>query len=74
MVDWKSRIVSLPEICHGKPCLRGTRVLVDSVLGSLAAGFTWEEVLAQYPGLCGEDLDAALAFAAERRAHRKLEE
>jgi uncharacterized protein (DUF433 family) len=66
VVDWKSRIVSLPDVCHGKLCFRGTRVMVSSILGSLAAGFSREEVLASYPGLRAEDLDAAVAFGSAR--------
>lgn len=63
MVDAKARIVSLPDVCHGKPCVRGTRVLVSSILGSLAAGFSRDEVLASYPGIRAEDIEAALASA-----------
>jgi uncharacterized protein (DUF433 family) len=71
MVDWKERIVSVPQICHGKPCFRGTRVLVSSILGSLAAGFSREEILVNYAGLQAEDIDAALAFAAVASALAK---
>lgn len=72
MVDWKSRIVSLPDVCHGKPCIRGTRVMVSSILGSLAAGFSRDEVLANYPGVHGEDIDAALALAADLASYQTL--
>ena len=72
MVDWKARIVSLPEVCHGKPCIRGTRVLVSSVLGSLAAGFSRQELLAEYPGIRAEDIDAALAFAADLASYHTI--
>lgn len=65
MVDGKARIISLPDVCHGKPCIRGTRVLVSSILGSLAAGFSRDEVLASYPGIRAEDIDAALAFTLD---------
>ena len=66
MVDWKSRIVSLPDVCHGKPCVRGTRVLVSSILGSLASGFSRDEVLARasQPSISVKTV-TALARAAE---------
>jgi len=72
VVDWKARIVSLPDVCHGKPCIRATRVLVSSVLGSLAAGFSRDEVLANYPGIQAEDIDAALAFAAHLASYHTI--
>lgn len=72
MVDWKSRIVSLPDVCHGKPCIRGTRVMVSSILGSLAAGFSRDDVLANYPGIRAEDIDAALALAADLASYQTL--
>jgi uncharacterized protein (DUF433 family) len=72
MVDWKERIVSSPQVCHGKPCIRGTRVLVSSILGSLAAGFSRDEILANYPGVRAEDIDAALAFAADLASYQTL--
>jgi len=63
--NWKRRITSDPRVCHGKPRVEGTRVLVSSILGSLGAGHTREEVLAGYPAITDKDIDAALAFAAE---------
>lgn len=72
MVDWRSRIVSLPDVCHGKPCIRGTRVLVSSILGSLAAGYSRDELLANYPGVRTEDIDAALAFAADLASYHTI--
>lgn len=72
MVDWKARIVSDPEVCHGRPCIRGTRVLVSSILGSLAAGFTRDDVLLHYPGLQSEDIDATLAFAADLASYQTI--
>ena len=72
MVDWKERVVSLPQVCHGKPCIRGTRVLVSSILGSLAAGFSRDEILTNYPGIRSGDIDAALAFAADLASYQTL--
>lgn len=57
-------------VCHGKPCIRGTRVLVSSILGSLAAGYSREAILEGYPTIVDADIDAALAYAAELAAGR----
>lgn len=65
MVNWQERIVVDPEIHHGTPCIRGTRVPVSVVLGSLAQGLTSEQVLEEYPTLSEDDIRACLAYAAE---------
>ena len=57
------RIEINPSVCHGKPVVRGTRVLVSQVLGALAGGDSIEDVLADYPSLSAEDLPAVFAFA-----------
>lgn len=54
-----------PAICHGKACIRGTRVMVSVILDNLAAGIGRPEILASYPSLKPEDIDAAVAYAAE---------
>ena len=51
------------RICHGKPVIRGTRVLVSTILGALAGGDSIEEVLEDYPNITEEDVRAALEFA-----------
>lgn len=53
-----------PEICHGQPCVRGTRVLVTVVLDALAAGMAPEEIARHYPTLTDEGVRAALAYGA----------
>ena len=58
------RIVIDPAICHGKPVLRGTRMRVALVMGSLAGGMSFEEVENEY-GLSRDDIRAALKFAGE---------
>ena len=63
-----NRITSDPAICHGRPCIRGLRYPVESVLEWLAAGMTIEEILADYADLERDDILAALAYAA-RLAH-----
>jgi uncharacterized protein (DUF433 family) len=61
MID---RITIDPNICHGKPCIRGLRYPVENVLEWLAGGMTIEEILDDYEDLTREDILAALAFAA----------
>lgn len=59
------RIVIDPTVCHGKPVIRGTRTPVAVVVGSLAGGMSSEDVQREYD-LTAADIQAALAFAAER--------
>lgn len=59
------RVVCDPEICHGKPTVKGTRVMVQGVLEFLGAGDSIEEVLEAYPGISREDVLACIASAAE---------
>jgi uncharacterized protein (DUF433 family) len=61
-----SRIVLDPHVLTGKPIVRGTRISVELVLGLLAGGWTFEEVLQNYPMLTREDLLACLRYAHER--------
>jgi len=58
------RITIDPEICTGKPCLRGLRFPVSRLLGLLAAGESRGEILAQFPYLESEDIEEALRYAA----------
>ncbi len=53
-----------PNICHGKPVIRGTRVMVSTLLGALGAGDSIETVLEDYPNITRADLEAALEFAS----------
>jgi uncharacterized protein (DUF433 family) len=63
-VEWRERIKVDPAVCHGQPCIKGTRILVAVLLDNLAVGVTTEEMLRSYPPLEVEDLQAALAYAA----------
>jgi uncharacterized protein (DUF433 family) len=54
-----------PNICHGNPVIRGTRVLVSQIVGALAGGDTVNDILQDYPRLTKEDVYAALAFAGD---------
>jgi uncharacterized protein (DUF433 family) len=62
--DWRENISVNPRICHGKPCIKGTRVMVSIILDYLRAGEPREEILRQYPTLKPADIDAALGYAA----------
>ncbi len=59
------RITVNPNVCHGKACIRGTRIMVSVILDNLAAGVSKEEILKSYPALTIEDINAALSYAAE---------
>jgi uncharacterized protein (DUF433 family) len=58
-----ARITSSPDICHGKPCVRGLRYPVETLIELLSSGMTQEEILTDYMDLEKDDLVAALAFA-----------
>ena len=70
--DWRERISVDPGICHGKPCVRGTRIFISVILDNLAAGVSHDEILASYPGLSAADIMAALAYAAELAHERTV--
>jgi uncharacterized protein (DUF433 family) len=65
MTDWQERISVNPAVCHGRACIRGTRVMVSVILDNLAAGITRETILQSYPSIQETDIQAALAYAAE---------
>ena len=66
------RITMTPDVCGGRPCIRGLRIRVKDVLDLLAAGATREEILADYPYLEAEDITAVLEFAARQNDHPVL--
>lgn len=61
---YEQRIIRDPQLCGGEPVFKGTRVALRTVLASLAAGDTPEEILADFPSLLSADIQAAIAFAA----------
>ncbi len=65
MKDWRERISIDPRVCHGRPCIKGTRIWVSLIVDNLAFGSSEEEVLEAYPSLTRGDIKAALAYAAE---------
>jgi uncharacterized protein (DUF433 family) len=64
MIAWRQFLTSDPQVCHGQLCAKGTRVFVTNILDSLAEGASREEILASYPSLRPEQIDAAVAYAA----------
>ena len=73
MKDWRDRISINPNVCHGKPCIKGTRIWVSLIVDNLAFGSGEEEVLEAYPSLTKEDISAALAYAAEMARERYVD-
>jgi uncharacterized protein (DUF433 family) len=65
MDSWMERISVSPAVCHGKACVRGTRIMVSVILDNIAAGVARADILASYPSLKPQDIDAVLAYAAE---------
>ncbi len=66
------RISIDPNICFGKPCIRGTRIWVSLLLDYLANGMTAQEILREYPQLTNDDLRAAIAYGAEMSRERYI--
>jgi uncharacterized protein (DUF433 family) len=66
MVDYKKIISINPEKRFGKPCIRETRITVYDILGWLASGISYDEILSDFPELNKDDIQAALAYAADR--------
>ncbi len=64
------RVTIDPDVCNGKPVVRGLRITVESILGYLSAGETADEILRQHPMLEAEDISACLAFASRLMGHR----
>lgn len=69
-MDWKQHISVDPTICHGKACIKGTRVMVSVILDNLAAGESEQVILRNYPTLTHEDILAALHYASEMARER----
>ena len=67
------RITTDPEVCGGRPCIRGLRIRVRDILELLASGASQEEILEDYPYLEAEDIQAALAYAARQADHTVID-
>ncbi len=64
-MTWQGDITVDPAICHGKACIKGTRIMVSVLLDNLAAGLSLEEIKQSYPSLPDNAIRAALAYAAD---------
>ena len=64
-MDLSDRILTDPSICHGKACIKGTRIMVSVILDNLTAGVTQDEILKSYPSLKKEDIQASISYVAE---------
>jgi uncharacterized protein (DUF433 family) len=71
-MDWREFIHADTEVLAGKPVVRGTRLAVEFLLGLLGAGWSQEQILANYPSLTAEGLQAVFAFAAESLQEESL--
>jgi uncharacterized protein (DUF433 family) len=71
-MTWRDRIIVDPSVCHGKACIKGTRVMVSVVLDNVATGVGNDELLKSYPTLAPEDIQAALEYAAELARERTV--
>ena len=69
-MDWRYRITVDPLVCHGKACIKGTRIMVSVILDNLSEGGYEAEILKSYPSLRSEDIKAAIAYAAELSRER----
>jgi uncharacterized protein (DUF433 family) len=71
-MKWMNFISVDANVCHGKACIKGTRIMVSTILDNLAAGLGVDEVRRQYPALPDEAINAAIAYAAELSHERVL--
>ncbi|MCP4357556.1 MAG: DUF433 domain-containing protein [Chloroflexi bacterium] len=69
-MNWWNYITVDPTICHGKACIKGTRIMVSVILDNLAAGLTTDEIIQSYPSLSQEAVQAAISYAAELTRER----
>jgi uncharacterized protein (DUF433 family) len=69
-MNWREYIIVDPTICHGRACIKDTRVMVSVVLDNLAAGLNVNEIVKSYPSLTPEAVQATMAYAAELARER----
>lgn len=72
-MNWRDHITVDPLVCHGKACIRGTRVMVSVVLDNLAAGISIDGILKSYPSLTREQVQATMAYAADLARDRVVD-
>lgn len=69
-MNWKEYITVDPAVCHGRACIKGTRIMVSVILDNLASGLTPDEVVQSYPSLNREAVQAAITYAAQLARER----
>ncbi len=72
MTGWQEFLLSRPDVSGGELCAAGTRIPVTVILDTLAEGATKDEILASYPSLCLDHINAALSYAAELAHEERL--
>ena len=72
MNNWQEQILIDPKVCHGKPCIKGTRIMVSVILDNLAEGLTLEEIVKEDPPLTLENVRSAIAYAAALAREEEL--
>ena len=72
MMNWSGYISVDPAVCHGKACVKGTRVMVSVILDNLASGASPADIRRDYPSISDEAVHAAIAYAAELSHERVL--
>ncbi len=65
-MDWEDRVAVDPKVLVGKPVIKGTRLAVEFIIELLAQGWAHEQILANYPALTADDIQACLAYASAR--------
>jgi uncharacterized protein (DUF433 family) len=70
-MNWRERISINPKICHGKACIKGTRVMVSVILDNVASGESWDSIMESYR-VTREDIQAALWYAADAVEERHI--
>ncbi|MFH1097189.1 MAG: DUF433 domain-containing protein [Candidatus Desantisbacteria bacterium] len=64
-ITWKNHIISTADILHGKPCLKGTRIPVSLILGYLAAEYSVQQIIEEFPDLTADQIAACLDYARD---------
>ncbi len=72
-MEWRDRITVEPDVCHGKACIRGTRIPASVLLDNLAEGVSVAEILEEYPSVSEADVLAAIAYGAELSRERVID-
>ena len=71
-MNWRERVTVDPKVCHGKACVKGTRIMASVILDNLAAGISEDEILKSYPSINPDDIQAVIAYAAELARERVI--